>query len=67
MVCTERTIGWEIILWMDPMVLRDVGQVEAHFNPVGDSVNLDTRWYTVCAEHAIGSEIILRTANGTPR
>jgi hypothetical protein len=36
MVCTERTIGWEIILWTDPMVpIRDVGHVEAHFNPVG--------------------------------
>jgi hypothetical protein len=26
------------------VLLSDVGQVEARFGPVGDSVNLDTRW-----------------------
>jgi hypothetical protein len=30
--------------WVHPMVLLgDVGQVEAHFDPFGDSVNLSTR------------------------
>jgi hypothetical protein len=30
--------------WTHPMVLqRDVGQVESHFRPFGDSVNLDSR------------------------
>jgi hypothetical protein len=26
------------------VLLCDVGQVEARFGPVGDSVNLDTKW-----------------------
>jgi hypothetical protein len=39
----------------------DMGQVEAHFCPFGDIVNLDAR-----DEHAIGSEIILGTNDGTP-
>jgi hypothetical protein len=42
-VCTERTIGSEIIL-KHPMVLVGyVGQVEAYFGPFGDSVNLGAR------------------------
>jgi hypothetical protein len=41
MVCAERTIGSEIIL-MHPMVFQgDVVEVDAHFSPFGDSVNLD--------------------------
>jgi hypothetical protein len=33
--------------------------VEAHFHPFGDGINLGTRYCTVCAEHIIGSKIIL--------
>jgi hypothetical protein len=49
---------------MDP--LGDMGQMEAHFGPFGDSINLLTR-VTVCAECAIGLEIISGAPDGTPR
>ena len=42
-ICAERGIGFEIS-WMNLIVLLgDVGNVEAHFSPFGDSVNLDAR------------------------
>jgi hypothetical protein len=42
MVCTVLWT-WKSF-WVHPMVLLgDVGQVEAHFDPFGDSVNLNTR------------------------
>ena len=40
MVCAERTIGSEIILAAPDGSPRDEGQVEAHFSPFRDSVNL---------------------------
>jgi hypothetical protein len=40
------------------VLLGDEAQVEAHF---GDSVNLDARLSTVCAEHTVGLEIVLDT------
>jgi hypothetical protein len=46
--------------------LGDVGQVEAHLGPFGDSVNLGPDRSTDCVEHTIGSEIILDTPGGTP-
>jgi hypothetical protein len=40
MVCTDRTIDSEIA----PMeLLGDVGQVESHFGPFGDSVSVGAR------------------------
>jgi hypothetical protein len=39
-ICAERTIGSEIILTHPMVHLGDMGQVEAHFGPLGDSVNL---------------------------
>jgi hypothetical protein len=43
MVCTECTTAWKSF-WAHPMVLLgDVGQVEAHFGPFRDSVNIGTR------------------------
>ena len=40
-VCAKRTIDSEII-WTQPTVpLGDEAQVEAHFDPFGDSANLD--------------------------
>jgi hypothetical protein len=40
-VCAERTIGLD---WMHPLVLLgDEAQVEARFDPFGDSANLDAR------------------------
>ena len=42
-VCAERTIGSESF-WTHPMeVLGDVGHVESHFGPFGDSVSVDAR------------------------
>jgi hypothetical protein len=43
-VCAERTIGLEIILAHPMVILGDVGQVEACFDPFGESVNLSARW-----------------------
>ena len=42
-VCTERTIGSEIILAAPDDTPRDDGQVKAHFSPFRDSVNLSAR------------------------
>jgi hypothetical protein len=42
-VCTERTIGMEIILTHPMVLLGDMGQVKACFGPLGDSVNLGAR------------------------
>ena len=42
-VCTKCTIGSEIILEATDGTLGEEAQVEAHFWPVGDSANLDTR------------------------
>jgi hypothetical protein len=42
-VCAERTIISEII-WIHPMdLLGDIGHVESHFNPFGDSVRVSAR------------------------
>ena len=49
------------------VLLRDKAQVEASFGPFGDSANLDQDRRTVCAEHTIGSEIVLDALDGTPR
>jgi hypothetical protein len=48
-------------------LLGDVRQVEAHFSPFGDYVNLAQDRCTDWDEHTIGSEIILGTNDGTPR
>jgi hypothetical protein len=40
-VCAKCTIGSEIILDTPVILLGDEAQVEAHFNPFGDSANLD--------------------------
>ena len=42
-VCAERTIGSESF-WTHPMeVLGDVGHVESHFGPFGDSASVGAR------------------------
>jgi hypothetical protein len=44
LICAERAIGSEEF-WAHPMeYLGDVGQLEAHFGPFGESVNLDARY-----------------------
>jgi hypothetical protein len=42
-VCAEYTMNMEIILGTPLVLLGDMGQVEAHFGPFGDSVNLSAR------------------------
>jgi hypothetical protein len=37
MVCAERNIGSEIVLDAPEDLLCDIGHVESHFNPFGDS------------------------------
>jgi hypothetical protein len=50
------------------VLLGDEAQVEARFGPFGYSANLDAKnRCTVCAEHSIGSEIILDAPDGTLR
>jgi hypothetical protein len=39
----KHTLGLEIILAQSMVLLCDVGQVETHFGPFGDSVNLEAR------------------------
>jgi hypothetical protein len=48
-------------------LLDDVGHVESHFGPLGDSVSVGQDRCTVCAKHTIGSEIILDAPDGTHR
>jgi hypothetical protein len=51
-------------------LLGDMGHVESHFDPFGDSeivlVSVHDRC-TVCVKRTICSEIILDTPDGTPR
>ena len=43
MVCVEHAIGLEIV-WMHPMeLLGDMGHMESHFFPFGDSVSVGAR------------------------
>ena len=39
-VCVECTIGLEIVLDATDGLLGDVGHVESHFSPFGDSVSV---------------------------
>ena len=48
------------------VLLGDEAEVEAHFDPFGDSADLDADRCMVCAEHTLGSEIILDAPNETP-
>jgi hypothetical protein len=48
-------------------LLGDMGHVESCFGPFGDTSNLDASRCTVCAEHTMGSEIIMDAPDGTPR
>jgi hypothetical protein len=67
-VCAERTKGSEKSFWKHPMELQgDVGHVESHFGPFGDSVSVSARYLKVCAKHTVGSEIVLDAPDGTPR
>jgi hypothetical protein len=64
-VCAEYSTGVEIFFAPPDGPPRWRGQIEAHFDLFGDSVNLDA--CTICAERAIGSKIVLSAPDGTPR
>jgi hypothetical protein len=67
-VCTECTIGSEIILDTHTMeLLGDLGHVESRLGLFADSANLDARLVHGCVERTIGLEIILDTPDGMPR
>ena len=42
-VCVERIMGSEIVLDAPDGILGDVGHVESHFFPFGDSVSVGVR------------------------
>jgi hypothetical protein len=45
----------------------DMGHVESHIGPFGDSAGVGSRQVQVCAKHIIGSEIVLDAPGSTPR
>ena len=47
-------------------LIGDTGHVESRFGPFGDGANLDIDRCMVCAEHTLGSEIVLDAPDGTP-
>ena len=51
---------------MSSSLLGDQAEVEAHFDPFGDSANLDIDRCMVYAERTIGSDIVLDAPDGTP-
>ena len=48
------------------VLLGDEVEVEAHFDPFGDSANLDVDRCMVYAKHTIGLEIVLDAPDATP-
>jgi hypothetical protein len=48
-------------------LLCDIGHVESHFNPFGDSGSVSKRYIHDCGKHTIGTEIILDAPDDTPR
>ena len=48
------------------VLLGDEAEVEAHFDPFGDTANVDAEWCMVRPECTLGSEIIMDAPNGTP-
>jgi hypothetical protein len=43
MVCVECAISWEFIMGAPDGTHSDLGQVEAHFGLLGDSVNINAK------------------------
>jgi hypothetical protein len=48
-------------------LVDDEAQVEARFGPFGDSATLMQDWWMVCVERTVGSKIVLKATDGTPR
>jgi hypothetical protein len=67
MVCAERSSGMKIILDIADGT-SNVGPKDAHFDPFGDSVNLDTRYvHGLCRMCTSSMEIVSGTPAATPR
>ena len=47
------------------VLVGDVVEVEAHFSPFGDNVNLDARYVNSSTECSTGMEIVLDVLDGT--
>jgi hypothetical protein len=47
--------------------LGDEAQVEARFSPFVDSATLMQDWSLVCVERIVGSKIVLKASDGSPR
>jgi hypothetical protein len=62
-VCTERTIGSQIVWDAPDGLVSDMGRVECLETVL---VSVQDRC-TVCTEHTIGIEIVLDAHDGTPR
>jgi hypothetical protein len=43
MVCTERTMGSQVVWDAPDGLISDMGRVESHFSPFGDSVSVSAR------------------------
>jgi hypothetical protein len=63
----ERTIGSKIILGTPMELLGDLGQIEVVLVRLEIALILMQDRGMVCAEHAIGSEIIFGALDGTSR
>jgi hypothetical protein len=48
-------------------LVGDVAHLESCFGTFGDAISVVQDSCTVCAEHTIGSEIILDAPSGTPK
>jgi hypothetical protein len=48
-------------------LLGDEAQVEARFGLFVDNATLMQDWCMVCVERTVGSKIVLKAPNGTPR
>jgi hypothetical protein len=55
------------LFWSHPIEhLGDVGHMESHFGPFGDVLVSVQDRCIVCANHTIGSGIVLDAPDGTP-
>jgi hypothetical protein len=65
-VCTERTIGSQIVWDTPDGLVSDMGRVESRFIRLETVLVSVQDRCTVCTKHTIGIEIILDAQDGTP-
>jgi hypothetical protein len=66
MVCTEYTIGIEIVLDSLDGLIGDEAQVEGWFGLFGGMLLLMRDWCMVCIERTVGLETVMVVPDGTP-